>query len=65
MKTREIVNRTCPFCGRISRIELDTEKLDRWDSGENLQDVFPDMDLNTREILISGIDPECWDRLFG
>ena len=33
-------------------------------AGENIQIAFPDLTADQREILISGICPECWDKIF-
>jgi hypothetical protein len=43
---------------------LDRELVNRWQGGENIQQVFPDMSAEDRELLISGIHPVCWDQLF-
>lgn len=32
--------------------------------GEFIQDVFPELSVDEREIFISGTHPECWDRLY-
>jgi len=57
----------CVVCGRIHEpVVLDAEKYYRWkEDGECIQDVFPEMTKDQREILISGTCPECWDELFG
>lgn len=56
----------CVICGRIHEpVVLDAEKYYRWKGGDRIQDVFTEMTENQREILISGICPECWDELFG
>ena len=56
----------CVVCGRIHEpVILDAEKFYRWKvGGEHIQDVFPEMTKDQREILISGTCPECWDVLF-
>jgi hypothetical protein len=43
---------------------LDRGAVERWQAGENIQSVFPDMSLADREIMISGTHPECWNKLF-
>ena len=32
---------------------------------KNVQDAFPEMEPDKRELLISGICPECWDNMWG
>lgn len=56
----------CVVCGRIHEpVILDAEKYYRWkEDRECVQDVFPEMTKEQREILISGTCPECWDVLF-
>ena len=55
----------CVVCGKIHEpVILDAEKYYRWKDGECIQDVFPEMTKEQREILISGTCPECWDALF-
>ena len=56
---------SCVVCGKVHEpIVLDAEKYYRWESGESIQSVFPEMSPDEREILISGTCPECWNVLF-
>ena len=53
--------------GNINSMELDVtqEQLDRYDFGEDLvQDIFPNLTPSEREILITGITPNDWNKLF-
>lgn len=56
----------CSVCGKVHNpIVLDAEKFYRWkEDKECIQDVFPEMTEDQREILISGTCPECWKVLF-
>ena len=55
----------CVVCGkRHDSIVLDAERYYQWKAGSCVQDVFPEMTEEQREILISGTCPECWDALF-
>lgn len=56
---------TCRFCGKEITIQADEEKFARLDSGAHVQDMFPDLNPNYRELMISGICGECFDELFG
>lgn len=63
----ELVEFTCPkctICGKQDRILLEKDKFDRWQNGEMIQKVWPDMRADKREVLISGTHPKCWDELF-
>ena len=54
----------CPFCGRANEVEVnDIDYLD-WQDGELVQNAFPYLSANEREMLISGICPTCWDKTF-
>lgn len=60
------VIRSCMICGGKSVIEISDEQYDRWWNKKELaQKVFSEMTPAEREVLISGMHPECWDRLFG
>ena len=55
----------CVVCGKHhDSIVLDAERYYQWKAGSCIQDVFPEMTKEQREILISGTCPECWDVLF-
>lgn len=54
----------CQVCSKTSEFELDTEKLRQWQAGAFIQDVFPEMTMNNRELLTSGTHPKCWEELF-
>lgn len=60
-----ITSKRCMFCGKEHLIEMPREAFDRWRGGEHIQDVFPAMSADEREILISGTCPECWDLHMG
>ena len=54
----------CPFCGRANEVEVnDIDYLD-WQDGEFVQNAFPYLSADEREMLISGICPTCWDKTF-
>lgn len=58
---------TCPFCGQRderSVLTLNNRDFDRWTSGVHVQDAFPYLTADQREMLITGIHPECWDATF-
>ena len=54
----------CPICGDESKCELDPEKYKRWQAGELCQNVWPEMSLEDREVLISGTCLDCQKVLF-
>lgn len=61
------VNMTCdcPFCGTSNDVLVETEGLKAWHNGIKIQDALPDLTPEERELLITGICPECWNKSFG
>lgn len=54
----------CVSCKTAHTIEMTLKQLMRYQTGEGLvQEIFPDMDRAIREMLISGMCPECWSRM--
>lgn len=63
---RMIISRkyVCKFCGTQLTVEADEEKLARFDAGEHIQDVFPELNEDDRELMISGVCGKCFDEMF-
>lgn len=56
----------CPFCGTAHVITVRFGDYAIWKyGGLSAQDVFPYLSADEREMLISGICPDCWDEMFG
>jgi hypothetical protein len=62
--TIAVKTKTCTVCDEYELWVLDRQLVERWRGGELIQDVFPDMSVNDREMLITGTHPACWDKLF-
>lgn len=54
----------CIHCGKPGFLEVDAASYNRWQEGEFVQNAFPDMPLDDREQLISGIHGKCFDEMF-
>jgi hypothetical protein len=54
---------TCCVCGKSATLEVPIEGYKKWQSGAHVQDAFPAMPPDQRELLISGTHPKCWDEL--
>ena len=54
----------CPFCGKTAIVEVPTDGFIAWQGGATVQRAFPNLDADTRERLVSGICPTCWDKKF-
>lgn len=46
-------------------IPVTQEQLDRWQNGELIQNVMPNISADDREFMLTGITPEEWDEFFG
>ena len=61
-----IVQRRSIISGQVNTMNIDCteEQLNRHKMGELVQDVFPNLSVEEREFLISGVTPEEWDNTF-
>ena len=59
------VGNVCPFCSEAHIVEVRKEDYDAWLNGELIQNAMPYLTPDDREILISGICPDCWEKMFG
>lgn len=58
------VQRVCPKCGKLQTVKVEQSQYYDYMAGKNIQRAFPDLSADEREILMSGICPECWDKIF-
>lgn len=56
---------SCVSCGAEKRIVVDMADYEDWRAGGLIQNCFPYLSADDREILISRICGECFDRTFG
>jgi hypothetical protein len=54
----------CLSCGKSTTLFLAPEKLRRWEKGELIQHVWPEMPAPEREMLLTGTHPECFAAMF-
>lgn len=59
-----LVKTTCPICHCDTYIQVDAEEYARWQAGELIQVAMPYLHPEDREMLISGICPDCWNEQF-
>ncbi len=59
-----VTTKPCIMCGNTSELRLERDRVKRWLAGEHVQNVFPDMSADRRELLITGTHPACWDAMF-
>lgn len=63
-ETVTIETRPCLRCKKKSEITVLKSDYELWQYGELIQKAFPEMPLDQRELLQTGIHPECWETLF-
>jgi hypothetical protein len=60
------VSRACMECGQVSIVEVNADALKAWKSGQiPIEQAFPNMNADEREVLITGTHSECWTKMFG
>lgn len=64
-KKEYIIVTTCPFCGETHEIGVNEFDYWDWQDGALVQNAFPYLSADEREMLISGICPKCWAKTFG
>ena len=60
----DVVEIPCVACGTIVKLFLNWEDFQAWQDGELVQDAFPYLSADEREMLISGICGTCFDKIF-
>jgi hypothetical protein len=55
----------CRFCGKTVNLVIEQEDFRKYRNNDGLvQDIFPYLSAGEREMLISGMCEDCWDKLF-
>lgn len=54
----------CQMCQQSTFIEVDVDRLQRFQAGEHIQLVWPDKPADWRELLLTGTHPKCWDDMW-
>lgn len=52
----------CPLCGKEWYVAVPASEYLEWKKGRLIQDAMPSVSQDQREMLITGICPECWDK---
>ena len=56
----------CPFCGKDTKIEnVPSNGVFAWRNGALIQRAFPNIAIEDRECLISGLCHDCQEEMFG
>lgn len=54
----------CKDCGRIVEIPCTPTQLKKYNNGALIQQVFPNLSADDREIFQSGICNDCFEKIF-
>lgn len=54
----------CAQCNTTQTLYVDPDDVEKWHNGAYVQDAFPYLRADQRELLISQTCGTCWDRLF-
>ena len=57
-----ILVKNCPFCGGLHELEVDAEDYAKWQAGALVQNAFPTLSADERELIMTGICPGCWPK---
>ena len=60
-----LVQKICPFCRSAVSVEVPLEDYEMWQDGTAIQHACPTLSADEREILMTGICPNCWDATVG
>ena len=65
-KTKMYVEVTCRVCGKTHKINVDQVGFKKFEEGTmSIQDALPGLTPGQREMLLSQICEECFDKMFG
>ncbi len=55
---------TCRICGKTVWVTAEADDIRKWNTRKtHIQDCFPYLSPAQRELFLSGICGECWDKL--
>lgn len=58
------VIKTCMICNLEKTIHCTQEELNLWQGGMLIQNAMPNVSVDERELLISGVCGTCFDEMF-
>ena len=64
-ETEVRITTVCPFCGKVTVLDVPADGFMAWQNGSLVQNAFPDLSAEQREVLISGMCIDCQDSIFG
>lgn len=65
MTTRDkVLTVTCYICKDVHDIQVNSQDYTEWKSGKLIQDAFPYLSVDERELLVSRTCPKCWNKIW-
>lgn len=68
IKMTTMITPKCIHCGKTGEIKMPSSiyfaGIKASENGALIQDAFPTLDREQREMLMTGIHPECWKAIF-
>ena len=60
-----IITMTSPMTGMINTMDVDVTavQIARWRGGMLIQDAMPDLSVDEREFLMTGMTPADWEKM--
>lgn len=61
-----IITKTSPMTGMINTMDVDVTEVQimRWQRGMLIQDAMPDLSVDEREFIMSGMTPADWEKMY-
>ncbi len=59
-----IKGKPCPACSKVGRFGVEEADFYAWQKGELIQNAFPYLNGDQREMLMTGYDAQCWAKLW-
>lgn len=59
------VNIQCISCHNWREVSFQRRDYDKWQGGELIQNAFPYLNADDREMIKTHICPKCWNDMFG
>ena len=60
-----VKSRPCPRCGKVHVLRVYPSHLEAYEAGGLIQNTLTELSADEREMLITGLCPECWDPFLG
>lgn len=59
-----LIGNSCIHCKKDNQIRINKSDYNRRMNGEFAQDIWPNLSIDDRELIISGTHPDCWHAIF-